>query len=123
MERTYLVPTVQAAGSSDGVRNVFLAHFGPVISINNHLNATDYLKIVTDHVNPFMPTCYPSSNSLPIFWSFQHHVNFTKQMQSQTGFRNMTMSSVVLHWPSQSLDLNPVAHLGDLGKICRNHVM
>ncbi len=39
-----------------------------------------------------------------------HHV--TKLKSSQTGFLNMTMSS--LHFTSQSPDLNPVEHIWDV---------
>ncbi len=58
---------------------------GPLVPIEHCLNATAYLIIVTDHVHPFMTTVYPSSSTM-------HHV--TKLTSSQTGFLNMTMSSL-----------------------------
>jgi len=44
------------------VGDIFLAHFGPLVSIEHRLNAAAYLNIVTDHVHPFMTTEYPSSD-------------------------------------------------------------
>ncbi len=60
--------------------------FGPLVPIEHRLNATAYLSIVSDHVYPFMTTEYPSSSRI------MHHV--TKLKSSQTGFLNMTMSSL-----------------------------
>ncbi len=37
----------------------------------------------------------------------------TKLKSSQTGFLNMTMSSLLLKWLPQSSDLNPIEHLRD----------
>jgi len=46
----------------NGVGNVFLAHFCPVEPIGLCLNATAYLSIVSDHVQPFIATMYRSSD-------------------------------------------------------------
>ncbi len=74
----------------NGVGDIFLAHFGPLVPIEQRLNTTAYLSIVADHVHPFMTTVYhllmASSSRI------MHHV--TKFKSSQTGFLNMTMSSL-----------------------------
>ncbi len=46
----------------NGVGDIFLAHFGPLVPIEHRLNATVYLSIVADHVHPFMTTVCPSSD-------------------------------------------------------------
>ncbi len=54
--------TVQAAGGGVMVWGIFSWHsLGPLVPIE-HLNATAYLSIVSDHVHPFMTTVYPSSD-------------------------------------------------------------
>jgi len=65
MDPSCLVTTVQAGGGGVigwGFRDVFLAHFRPLVPIGHRLNATAYLSIVPDHVHPFMATMYPSSD-------------------------------------------------------------
>jgi len=46
----------------NGVGDIFLAHFGPLVPIEHCLNAAAYRSIVADHVRPFMTTVYPSSD-------------------------------------------------------------
>ncbi len=73
------------------VWGVFSWHtLGPLVPIEHRLNATAYLSIVADHVHPFMTTVYPSSDATSS--SIMHHV--TKLKSSQTGFLNITMSSL-----------------------------
>ncbi len=61
---------------------------GPSVPIEHCLNATAYLSIVAEHVHPFMNTVYPSSDG------YLQQDNVTKLKSSQTGFLNMTMSSL-----------------------------
>ncbi len=62
MDPSCLVSTVQAGGGVM-VWGIFSWHtLGPLVPIENCLNATAYLSIVTDHVHPFMTTVYPSSD-------------------------------------------------------------
>ncbi len=89
MDPSCLVSTVQAAGSGVMVWGLFSWYtLGPLVPIEHRLNATAYLSIVADHVHPFMTTVYPSSDGY-----FQQD-NVTKLKSSQTGFLNMTMSSL-----------------------------
>ncbi len=87
MDPSCLVSTVQAGGGGVIVWGIFSWHtLGPLVPIDHRLNATAYLSVVADHVHPFMTTVYPSSDAT------LHHV--TKLKSSQTGFLNMTMSSL-----------------------------
>ncbi len=70
--------------------DIFLAHFGPLVPIEHSLNTTAYLSIIADHVHPFMTTVYTSSDATSS--RIMHHV--TKLKSSQTGFLNMTMTSL-----------------------------
>ncbi len=92
MDPSCLVSTVQAAGGGGVmVWGIFSWHtLGPLVPIDHRLNATVYLSIVADHVHPFMTTVYPSSDATSN--RIMHHV--TKLKSSQTGFLNMTMSSL-----------------------------
>ncbi len=91
MDPSCLVSTVQAAGGGVMVWRIFSWQtLGPIISIEHRLNATAYLSIVADRVHPFMTTVYPSSDATSS--RIMHHV--TKLKLSQTGFLNMTMSSL-----------------------------
>ncbi len=89
MDPSCLVSTVQAGGGGVMVWGIFYWHtLDPLVPIEHRLNATVYLSIVADHVYLFMTTVYPSSDGY-----FQQD-NVTKLKSSQTGFLNMTMSSL-----------------------------
>ncbi len=82
MDPSCLVSMVQAAGCGVMVWGIFSWHtLGPLVPIKHRLNATAYLSIGADHVHPFMTTVQS-----------MHHV--IKLKSSQTGFLNMTMSSL-----------------------------
>ncbi len=90
MDPSCLVSMVQAAGGGGVmVWGIFSWHtFGPLVPIEHCLNAKTYLSIVADHVRPFTTTVYPSS------YGYFQQDNVTKLKSSQTGFLNMTMSSL-----------------------------
>ncbi len=88
MDPSCLVSMVQAAGGGVMVWGIFSWHtLGLLVPIEHCLNATAYLSIVAD-VHPFMTTVYPSSDGY-----FQQY-NAPCHKSSQTGFLNMTMSSL-----------------------------
>jgi len=45
----------------NGVGDIFLQHFRPLVPFGHRLNVMPYLSIVSDHVHPFMATMYPSA--------------------------------------------------------------
>ncbi len=88
MDSSCLVSTVQAGGGVM-VRGIFSWQtLSPLVPTDHRLNTTAYLSIVADHVHPFMTTVSSDATSSRIM----HHV--TKLKSSQTGFLNMTMSSL-----------------------------
>ncbi len=111
MDPSCLVSTVQAGGGVM-VWGTFSWHtLGPLVPIEHRLNATAYLSIVADHVHPFMTTVYLSSDATSS--RIMHHV--TKLKSSQTGFLNMTMSSLYsngLH--SHQISIQLIEHLWDV---------
>ncbi len=92
MDPSCLVSTVQAGGGGVMVWGIFSWHtlMYHLVPIEHRLNVTAYLSIVVDHDHPFMTTVYPSSDATSS--RIMHHV--TNFKSSQTGFLNMTMSSL-----------------------------
>lgn len=57
MDSTSLVLTVQAVGGGYMVWGMFCwCILGSLILIEDYLNATAFVNVVADHVNPFMAT-------------------------------------------------------------------
>jgi len=63
MAPSCLVITVQARSVGVMVWGMFSWHtLGPLVPIGHRLNATAYLRIVSDHIQPYTATMYPSSD-------------------------------------------------------------
>ncbi len=91
MDPPCLVSTVQAGGGGVMVRGIFSWHtLGLLVPIEHRLNTTAYRSIVADHVHPFITTV--THLLMATSSRIMHHV--TKLKSSQTGFLNMTMSSL-----------------------------
>ncbi len=93
MDPSCLVSTVQAGGGVM-VWGIFYWHtLGPLIPIEHCLNATAYLSIVAWYIYIFIPLWLQYIHLLmATSRRIMHHV--TKLKSSQTGFLNMTMSSL-----------------------------
>ncbi len=90
LDQSCLISMVQAGGGGVMVWGIFSWHtLGPLVPTEHRLNATAYLSIVSDQVHPFMTTVYLLMTTSS---RIMHHV--TKLKSSQTGFLNMTMSSL-----------------------------
>ncbi len=123
--------TVQAGGGGLMVWGIFSWHtLGPLVPIENHLNATAYLSIVADHVHPFTTTVYPSSDG----YLQQDNAPYHKAQIISDWFLEHDNEFTLLKLPPQLPDLNPNEHLWDVverrfaswmcsRQICSNCVM
>ena len=90
--------------------DIFLAHFGPLVPMKHCLNTAAYLRIVADHVQPFMTTVYPSSDG----YLQQDNTPRHKAQIISNWFLEHDSEFAVLQWPPESPDFNPTEHCWDV---------
>ncbi len=110
MDPSWLVSAVQAAGGVM-VWGIYSWHtLGPLVPIEHHLNTTAYLRIVADHVHPFMTTVYPSSDG----YIQPDNAPCNKAQIISDWFLEHDNEFSFLKGPPQSPDINPIEPLWDM---------
>lgn len=108
-----LDPSVAAAGGGTIMWAIFSWHkLGPLVPLQNSLNATDYLGLVGDHVLPFMTSVYPSADG---YFQQGSAPRYNTEVVSSWFLEHKDEFSV-LQLPPQSPHLDPMEHLWDVAE-------
>lgn len=98
----------------DGVSNVFLAHFGPLVPPVQHLNTTAYLSIVDSNFNRF-------DFLWPVFWWLLPAGYTLCPKVISNWFLKQENQFSVLKWPPVTRCQSKRAHLGCDGMKSSHH--
>ncbi len=103
MDPSCRVSTAQAGGGG-GVMLWGIFSWHTSVPIEHHLNAKAYLSVDADHVPPFMTIVNPSCGG----YFQQDNVPCQKAQIISNWFLEHDNEFIILEWPPQSSDLNPI---------------
>lgn len=111
-----LLPSCTAGHTQAGGGGIMLwgtfswATLGPVVVVEQTMNAANYLNIIADQLHPYMASVFPTGNG--IFQ--QDNAPCHKARIVLEWFEEHTDEFHLMSWPPNSPDINPIEHIWDV---------
>ncbi|GFW42147.1 transposable element Tcb1 transposase [Trichonephila clavipes] len=101
----------QAGGGSTMLWGTFSwAFLGPVVVVDQTMNATGYLNIVADQLHPYIASAFLAGNGM----FQQDNAPCHKAKIVLEWFQEHDAEFELMSWPPKSLDLNQIEHIWDV---------
>ncbi|GFV63316.1 transposable element Tc1 transposase [Trichonephila clavipes] len=102
------VSHTQAGGGSIMLWGTFSwAFLGPVVVVEQTMNATGYLNIIADQLHPYMASVFPAGNAM----FQQNNASCQKVKIMLEWFQEHNAEFQLTSWPLNSPDLNQIEHI------------
>ncbi|CAL1285354.1 unnamed protein product [Larinioides sclopetarius] len=86
------------------------ASLGPVVMVEQTMNATGYLNIIADQLHPYMTSVFPAGNGM----FQQDNAPCHKVKVVLEWFQEHDAEFQLMSWPPNSPDINPIEHIWDV---------
>ncbi|GFX09605.1 transposable element Tcb1 transposase [Trichonephila clavipes] len=86
------------------------ASLGPMVVVEQTMNATGYLNIIADQLHPYMACVFPAGNGM----FQQDNAPCQKAIIVLEWFHDHDAEFQLMSWPHNSPDLNPKEHIRDV---------